>query len=928
MLCLSTGVLADNGADEADVAFSLGNSAFAKKDFDKALSHYFLSYRLVPNRNVLFNIARCYEATGENNLAWRYWHDVSQEALSPADRRDVDAALNRLTPQVALLSVDSNPPGATVFLDRKDLGSRGKTPQVFAVSAGKHSLILELGGHKNTQLTVVAEKGKSTSTKAQLEPILSAVTFLGTPLGSAVTEQLNGVAVGALPCTVARPAGLRVFIVRAPGYLDEQVVVDVKENQNVEMNVALKEKQKPTGKIAITANRENATVKVNGTRTGFTPTVLTLPEGDYDIEVSTDEVVPVQKHVTVTANSETVIAATLRFAAPKVTAASTRALSVDDAPASVTVLSRDELRGFGYQTVADALRGVRGFFLADDRVYTYVGARGFSPAGDLNTRILVLYDGHPMNDVWAGQGFAARDLDVDLNEVERLEIVRGPASILYGTGAFFGVINVVTRKTIGTKKNIEAVAGAGEQNGVKARATGSVETDVTSLLVSAAGFISEGAVLTDLQELGTVKGLDGERSLGASTKATFKGLSLTGKINQRRKQVPTAPFGSALGLPGTEYTDARGFAELKYENDFGKISILAKASYDGSRYRGYFAQQGSARNTDSGGGDWFSAGVKVGIQLVETNRLTVGVDAQAAFVLQQPTDLAPQKQNRFLVSATLLDEWQLHPRVFLQAGVRIDRYFDLPEFAFSPRIALVARPYNQGLTKVVAGRAFRAPTIYETYFNDNNRTLRAPDVAPKSELITTLEIEHSHNFTEEFRVTLGGYVNFIEALVQRQTDSFDVPRCDELGVAQQCEVYTNAKGSLTAVGAETEIRWQPSRFTIVDGAYSFVWLTGTSVPSYPSHLGSLRVMIPLSDSLLRISTQATYQSGRLSNEARIGESLLLNAGFSGEYGVFRYFAGIQNLLDAKYVLPVSSESSATRVPQYGRTFWIEAAFSY
>ena len=60
-LCLALALLAapafaDNTADEADVAFSLGNRAFAKRDYDGALASYFLSYRLVPNHNVLFNI--------------------------------------------------------------------------------------------------------------------------------------------------------------------------------------------------------------------------------------------------------------------------------------------------------------------------------------------------------------------------------------------------------------------------------------------------------------------------------------------------------------------------------------------------------------------------------------------------------------------------------------------------------------------------------------------------------------------------------------------------------------------------------------------------------------------------------------------------------------------------------------------------------
>ena len=109
-------------------------------------------------------------------------------------------------------------------------------------------------------------------------------------------------------------------------------------------------------------------------------------------------------------------------------AASKGLTSVDEAPASTTVLTQEELRAFGWRTLAEALAGVRGFFLADDRTYTYVGVRGFSPPGDLNTRILILWDGHSMNDVWAGQGYAAHDLSVDLEEVERIEVVRGPGS--------------------------------------------------------------------------------------------------------------------------------------------------------------------------------------------------------------------------------------------------------------------------------------------------------------------------------------------------------------------------------------------------------------------------------------------------------------------------------------------------------------------
>jgi tetratricopeptide (TPR) repeat protein len=75
LLCLllaTVSAQADNTADEADVAFTLGNDAYSRREYDRALAAYFLSYRLVPNRNVLFNIARCYEAQSRFDEAYRY----------------------------------------------------------------------------------------------------------------------------------------------------------------------------------------------------------------------------------------------------------------------------------------------------------------------------------------------------------------------------------------------------------------------------------------------------------------------------------------------------------------------------------------------------------------------------------------------------------------------------------------------------------------------------------------------------------------------------------------------------------------------------------------------------------------------------------------------------------------------------------------
>ena len=87
-----------------------------------------------------------------------------------------------------------------------------------------------------------------------------------------------------------------------------------------------------------------------------------------------------------------------------------------------------------------------GFYVTNDRNYSYLGMRGFSRPGDYNARILLLVDGHRMNDNVFGSALLGTEFALDLDLIERIEIVRGPSSSLYGTSAFFAVINVITKK--------------------------------------------------------------------------------------------------------------------------------------------------------------------------------------------------------------------------------------------------------------------------------------------------------------------------------------------------------------------------------------------------------------------------------------------------------------------------------------------------
>src|SRR5438128_11647594 len=119
---------------------------------------------------------------------------------------------------------------------------------------------------------------------------------------------------------------------------------------------------------------------------------------------------------------------------------------VTDAPSSVTVITRDEIQKYGYRTLADILRSVRGFDITYDRNFTYAGVRGINRPETYNSRVLLLIDGHRINNNIYEQAMLGTEFPLDVDLIERVEVVRGPSSSLYGTSAFFAVINVITRK--------------------------------------------------------------------------------------------------------------------------------------------------------------------------------------------------------------------------------------------------------------------------------------------------------------------------------------------------------------------------------------------------------------------------------------------------------------------------------------------------
>jgi len=235
-----------------------------------------------------------------------------------------------------------------------------------------------------------------------------------------------------------------------------------------------------------------------------------------------------------------------------VTTASKYEQKTTEAPSSVTVITSEDIRMQNYKTLADVLRSVKGFYTSYDRSYERVGVRGFNLPGDVSTRTLILVDGNRMNENVQNFGAIGEGFILDVDLIDRIEIIRGPGSSLYGSNAIFAVINIITKK--GADYNGFEVAGDmyGYENSLRDWDTGrgrvtfgkEFESGLDFLL--SATYYDRDAVdlwiphFSELEELGPTDS-DDEDTYKFFSKLIFDEFTLEGAYSSRDKQIPTAP---------------------------------------------------------------------------------------------------------------------------------------------------------------------------------------------------------------------------------------------------------------------------------------------------------------------------------------------------------------------------------------------------
>lgn len=666
----------------------------------------------------------------------------------------------------------------------------------------------------------------------------------------------------------------------------------------------------------------------------------------------------------------------------EVTIATRHETPIGKAPSIVTVITAEEIKNLGYRTFVEILRTVPGFELLKFADTGDVGPsiRGLATTTNVN-RIRLMLDGHFVNNPVRGGAFRGFD-DFPVENIKRIEVIRGPGSAVYGENAFSGVINIITKDA----KDIDGVrvsSGYGsfdtyDENVVFGKSYGKVDISGMVRYRQTNGF--DGTIESDSQTIldnalptppfpdasqapGKVQ--DGRQEYDMNLKVSYKDFYFLGWYSNKNTEPYVGP--QFVLTDGSLLENNHVFGEVGYKKTFDeKFTIKPRVYYDqfdGDNFVKGFPDGTTLPFDVNGDGipdtfntypDGIIGDAEVSEKIVGTeipfdyklfdgNLLTLGLEYRlinqtnvSSYYNYNPQTLEPlpsiqdfsddfpwmKEATRRVWSVYLQDVWDITDTLNLTLGIRHDQYSDFGE-ATSPRSGLTWAFMKNASLKVLYGEAFRAPSFVEMFITNNPAILGNEDLDP--ETIKTYEVGLSCQFNKHVTSSVNYFYNDIEDLIVLR--SLPSPNQNTLQ-------YDNF-GDAHVQGIEME-----TKIDIVKGNYVFMNYTfqnpednqGNDLPFVAQHYGNFGVNVHY---WKYINTNlSTFVSGKRSREegddrddlpsyALLNLSLIVKEFFK----TMEIQGTVFNLLDKDYSDP-GPTSIPDDLPRPERTFFVGLSYQF
>lgn len=645
-----------------------------------------------------------------------------------------------------------------------------------------------------------------------------------------------------------------------------------------------------------------------------------------------------------------------------VTSASHYAQKPGDSPTLVSTLDGDIIERFGYRTLRDALRGLRGVYTSNDRNYSYLGARGFSIPGDYNTRFSLTINNHRVNDPIYGQATPGAELGLPMIAIERVELIRGGAWSVQGENALLVQVVTatgasrpglrVTASSLATAATYDDPAGrpAMEPRGQDVAASYGAAEGKLDVFVAGSYSFDPGLSALYMPELavadepcfgrggvprpcdGVITGNDAEEVGSFFGSLRAGNLILQTLTSRRRKRVPTAAFGTAIGDAVTTFDD-RLYADLEYKRQGETTELVARVGGDYFSYRGTYPYAGvdPYTNFDEGTATWWSGELRGRYKIGDVGPYLTGVEVAAGI----ESRLASARQVAGDQTADgyvpLFDRTD-HPRkvslfghatgrafehVVGFAAIRADYHPDSFGLSVNPQGGLVLDGGDLGRIRASIARGFRAPNVYEQYAGATITPESASVLGPERSETRELSIERY--FGEHVRLLVVGFRQDVTDLIGLTA------------AADGTATYEN-QGGMRSYGVETELegRWDKLRFRASYTRYRARTLDETTPANSPASLANVMLLAPIAGGKADVGVESYYVNKRLAfNGTEIPALFTTNLVLTVHdvADSLDLSLGIQNLFDERSGDPSGEEHRQSIIPHDPRTVWLRLSLA-
>lgn len=536
----------------------------------------------------------------------------------------------------------------------------------------------------------------------------------------------------------------------------------------------------------------------------------------------------------------------------EVTTAGKQEQKISDIPASILVITKKDIQTYGYQNLTQIFQNVLGLYLIDNYTFKSFGVRGFY-SNQPNKSIVLMVNG--VSQKFPQNGFNdLSSINIQVESIERIEIVRGPVAVLYGNDAFFGAINIIT-KDEQSSPNSNVNVSYGMQNTLRANVNSNYAKDENSVSFSAGYAYTDGRDVDFNTMFDSVIRYDRVWIKDATTAGFFRNENKYVQLNTSLQNIY-----ANLSFDATDENIINNLAPVLDTTKIRRVGDVFRGKFG---YKGqlndmmklnvqfYFASRTATQTYNKAmvmpvnvrfgnavtNGKELNTDVNLFVTPTENLNLTFG-----AFVSQikmsemidipqigYSNEFTQLQKPLYNTSGYVLVDYKLGDKFIFQGGIRADKQFESnyltsrfrgptyidttytysnEDIQFSPKLAGIVKLNETNIIKLMFSQAISRPAAVE-----NGYSLWQLHSILVPQQISTYEFNYSTVLFEKVSVSANIFFNKLDKLLVRTSKA-------DLLTSKVIFDYNNL-GKMQTLGGELQVTAKPIESVKLDIAMSY-----------------------------------------------------------------------------------------------------------